>query len=622
MTLVIAVITTVAVAGLPGYLLARALAPRLDPLVHVAISVPASAGLLYVSALWFNLLHLSVVWAVLLTALIAVAALWYRVRSGGGATSAWRTVPWPDLTAVLIAGLTLLTVWLAGMRSIGAVPPHDDGYHHGYWVARIMATGSIDPSVVTPLDPLTAEPGTLFYPWGTHLEAALVGLLSGADAATAFNLVVLLGTATALPTGLLVLTRRLASDSRWAPPAAALLGVTVPALSYAASWGGLFPQMLAMAALAGVALVADDYVESRRWTTLMLGATGLAGLTGLHPTVAAYCALVVVALTFTGRVRMSWSRRLIGGFAWLSVSGLCVLPAVIALPATWRGAQQTDYGVTTVSVGESLASLALLREYVTGPAPLAFTALAWVGAIVAVRAGRIRPWVALVGTLAVLFILAAIWRTSLVLLITSPWYSMPARMSPYLTYLLVPLAASVVGLISRRHKGREGPDLLRRTVIGTILALALVGGVTSSAAVVRDNYRDYSLIGSADRQAFEWLADRTDREGLVLNGSADGSEWLYALAGVPTTSWSKFTTGGGEPGERAWLAEHASRGWTDPRVAADLKRLRIHYAYVGDNVFPDDHNRLSGNALATSPNWRLVYQSGGARVFELLRPTG
>jgi len=620
MTLLFAVTVTLALTVVPGYLLARGLTPHLDPLVHVAISVPISAGVLYVSALWLDVLHLRVEWAAVAASLSAFAGLWFIIRAEGGTVLPWHAVSKWDLASAACAGMGLLAIWFTGMRSVGAVPPHDDGYHHGYWVARIVETGTIDPSVVSTIDPISSDRVVAFYPLASHVEAALVRLVTGADVPTAFNLVILLGTAISLPAGLLVLTRRLVPDARWAPAAAALFGASLPSLSYAASWSGLFPQMLGLAAVPGVSLVADDYVGRRSAKALVVAGLGLAGLVGLHTIAAWFCVLVVVALSMTDRPRLSWQTRIQDGLSWFVVAALFVLPTIMALSGGWRERRQNDHAAY-MPVGESLASLTLLRDYVSGPAPLAFTVLAWLGVVISLRSRRMRAWTGLAGAFSALMVATTIWRTAPVLVLTSPWYSMPDRMSPYLTYLMVPFAASILAFRWRNDSPTGASSPLAKIVVGALTLAAVTGGLSSSIPTVRGNYVDYSLVSNADRRAFTWLAIHTEPGERVLNGRADESQWLYAIAGVVTTNWAKLQYPGPEAAERDWLTKNAALGWEDRRVAADLRRLNVRFAYVGDDFFPKTDNLLSGDQLAASPYWRVAYRSGKARVFVLLPQT-
>jgi hypothetical protein len=604
----------IALTVVPGCLLTLALAPRLRPLAHLAAAVPVSAGLTYSAGLWLTALDLSVRWAFVPAAVAVGFSLWRLTRHAMPALS-WE--PGRDLVAAAAGSGLFLATWFVGMRSWAAVPPHDDGYHHGYWVARIAATGSISPSAVGTIDPMSSQQVVQFYPLGTQLEAALVKVATGAQVPTVYNAVVLLGTAIALPAGLMVLTGRLRPDLLWAPAAAGLMGVAVPALGFAASWSGLFPQMVAIAAAPGAALLAERLLRRPDGPTLALAALGLAGLLGMHTTAGLFAAMVAAALVLPRPRRTRWADLLRGGLLWVSTCAVLVGPMIVLLAGGWSE-RQGVVPTQRVSLGESLGSLVLLREYVSGPAPLAFTVLAWTGLVLALRDRRMWSWVMLVGLMAALAVAAGVWPTRGVQLVTSPWYGMPARISPFLTALMVPLAACTV--CAAHRAGRKPPGPLPALLAGSVVGAAVLGGLTAGASMIRTNYLSYSVVGPADLQAFRWLAQRVGPQERVLNGRADGSQWLYALAGVATTNWAKQSAPTGEAAERDWLTAHAASGWGNPRVAADLRRLNVRYAYVGDNFFPDTDNLLHGDQLAAAPSWRLAYSSGRARVFELRPP--
>ena len=80
------------------------------------------------------------------------------------------------------AGLVVLGVWATAMGGFNAVPPHDDGYNHGYFITRILDLWTLDQGSLNTLDSLVATRSIAFYPMATHLEAGLVTWLTGVGA--------------------------------------------------------------------------------------------------------------------------------------------------------------------------------------------------------------------------------------------------------------------------------------------------------------------------------------------------------------------------------------------------------------------------------------------------------
>lgn len=616
MSALVVVLAALVVTVAPGYVLARSAYPHLSPLTAAAASVAVSAGLLHSSALWLSVLQVHVAWSGAVAAILGLIAVLAARRRKWRGIEEWRSLWRWDLVASACGSVLILALWLIGTDGLHAVPPHDDGYHHGYWVARIGATGSISQSLLNTIDPISSTQVLAFYPMATHLEAALVRWTTGADAALSFNAVTLVGTALMLPVGMLVLTRRLFPERTWAGPTGAVLAATAPTLAFSVSWSGMFPQMLGMAALPGAALLADDFLRRPQVRTFLVSTLALAGLVGIHTSAAAFCVIVVLVLSLVRGHRLSWSARVTGGCVWVGAALMVSIPALLSMVGGWREREATE-SVAIMGVPKAVGSVAVLWDFLAGGAPLAFAVLAWGGFLLAVRRRRLPAWSGLVLCLSLAFLLTLVWRSRPVLLLTSPWYSNPGRMSTLLTFAMVPLAA-YIAVDEQFHQKAARWGIRPTFMVKVLLACAVFGGCLSGSVHIQQNYRDYSLIGSQDSRAFRWLAVHSRSGERVLNGRADGSQWMYPVANVVPLSWVKLAAPGPEVRERDWLTANAAKGWSDPRVAADLQSLHVRYAYVGNDFFPETENVLDGDALARSRYWRLAYSSGGVRVFELL----
>ena len=141
-------------------------------------------------------------------------------------------------------------LWIAVVGSLTAVPPHDDGYNHAFWVARLVELRSLDPTdvfIAGPFDP--AADG--FYPLALHQQAAMVALATGVDVGLALTLAALLPVVFALPLGMALLTRRVLPEHRAVAVAVPLVVAVQPVLMYSTSWWGGLTMAVGLALLPG-----------------------------------------------------------------------------------------------------------------------------------------------------------------------------------------------------------------------------------------------------------------------------------------------------------------------------------------------------------------------------------
>src|SRR4051794_30716978 len=66
-----------------------------------------------------------------------------------------------------------LVTWLHGIGAHGLVPPSSDAAYHGFFVARIMETHSIDVAKIAVSDPAGHFPLVSYYPFAMHALAAV-----------------------------------------------------------------------------------------------------------------------------------------------------------------------------------------------------------------------------------------------------------------------------------------------------------------------------------------------------------------------------------------------------------------------------------------------------------------
>jgi len=497
--------------------------------------------------------------------------------------------------------------------------PNDDGNGHGWFVARILLTGSVDPPTVTTIDPLVPPSGG-FYPLGLHLLAALAAAGSAVPAA----LVVLgvLASAVWAPLAVFVLARRL-TNAVVAAAAAGLLALATPWFPFAQmAWGG-WTLIVAVALVPAAVLVLLDVMGPRG---LPVAALALAGMLAEHVTEVVVVAILVgLTLVLDRSMHGALGRRV----GWMGAAA--VVAAVAVLPML-RGIG----GATSVGQVDSthMDLLEALREVVQKPffgfeGPETFAAVlltAWgVVSLALVAAGSVvlwrRPVARGVVTATWLFtLLAFLAYTGRAGLLTLPWYGSGNRLLVQATALgVIPLAAVVVAA-ARAVRRRQGSRVLTTVaVVGAVLVGSMLVARTVQAG---DTSFRRALVTSDHVAAFRWLATHSVDGERVLNDPRAGTVWVYdATAGAvvplfgPKHNWRTDPDWAG----RVYLQDHVTQVATDPRVRDEAARWNVRYVLVGPSVVPGGTPTLDPAAIAATPALREVFRSGDVRIYELPR---
>ena len=612
------------VAMLPGYLVVSALEPHRRTLERWAVAPLVSIAVAFVPAAWVDRLRPGsglTVAAVTLAA--SSAAAWVVLRRRGTAMVAIpRPLPRPYAALLVVVALGCALGAAVVLRSAGgldSVVPNDDGDGHGWFVARILLTGSVDPPTVTTIDPL-APPSGGFYPLGLHVLGGLVA--AGSAVPAALVVVGVLAAAVWAPLSVFVLARRLTTDAV-AAVAAGLLALATPWFPYAQmEWGG-WTLIVAVALVPALVVVLLDVLSRRGLPVAVLA---LAGMLAEHVTeVVVVALLVMLTLVLDRSVHATLVRRV----GWMLVAG--VTAAVATLPMLRGIGAATAVGqVDSTSMG----SLEALREVVQkpffgfeGPEPAAAALLtAWgVASLALLAVGSVllwrRPIARGVVTATWLFtVLAFLAYTGRAGLLTLPWYGSGNRLLVQATALAVIPTAAVVVAAAQAVRRREDATALRTVAV---LAAILLGSMLMARTVqAGDTSFRRALVTSDLVAAFRWLAAHSEHGERVLNDSRAGTVWVYdATAGAvvplfgPKHNWRTDPDWAG----RVYLQDHVTQVATDTRVRDEAARWDVRYVLVGPSVVPGGTPTLDPAAIAATPALREVFRSGDVRIYELPR---
>lgn len=611
------------VAMLPGYLVVSALQQRRMVLDRWAVAPLVSVAVAFVPAIWIDAFRpgsglAGAVGALLLACVLSVVAMRRRGQ---------RVFPiprrWPRSLSALVALMTTscvigVAVVLRSAGGLATVVPNDDGNGHGAFVARVLLTGSVDPVVVTTIDPVAAPVDGAFYPLGLHVLTGLVAALSAVPAALV--VVGLLAGAVWAPLALFALARRFV-DARVAVLAAGALALATPWFPYGQmAWGG-WPLIVAVALVPAAVLVT---LEMRTVQDLPIAVLALAGLFAVHITEVVVVGIIVglsLALDPTGRG--TWLRR--GGLPLLAAASALAMLVPFA-----RGIGRTQavglVDATTLSAVDALREI-VQRPYFGFQPPggafglaltvwsLASLGLVAVGSRWLWHIPTVRGIVASTWLFLGLAYAAYLGRTGV---LTTPWYGSGNRLlAQASTLAVIPLSAALVGLGLRAHQRRLGRV--------SIAAAALTGACVAAMLVVRtvqtgDAAFARAMVTSDHLAAFHWLATHTGPGERVLNDPRAGSVWVYEATGGallpvfgPTHNWRTDPAWSG----REYLQAHVADAATDPLVRAQAATWHVRYVFVDNTDVPGATPALNVAAIASSPGLREVFRSGAVRVYQL-----
>jgi len=207
-------------------------------------------------------------------------------------------------------------IWVHGLRGLGVVPPQIDSANHGFFVARIVHTGSIDPSKVVVTDPDGATKVARYYPLGMHAAAAITAELAHAPVGHVLIAFAVVFAAVVFPLGMFALARSLAPQRVLVAGLTAFLTPLLALFTYPAMQIGL------LALLVGMAMVPVAVVVVTQSLSVRIAPKVSAWLCALVPP-----ALVVVAVT---TVHPS------------EIPTLMLLATMLLLGHLWRTARAVD----------------------------------------------------------------------------------------------------------------------------------------------------------------------------------------------------------------------------------------------------------------------------------------
>lgn len=578
----------------------------------VALGIPVLGAL----GIRWNLLDV-VLWMILLSALGFAVSLLRKDKTRTESTLSTR-----DHLVIgggVFVGLGVGAVtFLRGAHGLDLVHQSSDAVFHGNLVRWIAEHGDARPSTVGTLANLPNE-SHYFYPDTYHALLALILDKAGLAMPQLLNLAAL-AVILCIPVGIA------AMGVAWRLPpiataAAAAVCTWFGAFPYDTLWRGpLWPYAAGVALIPAVLALARLLLEPRGVVGPVAISIGVAGLTGLHSSVVfvvvVYFALILLAAVLRFEP-IDWRRSLPSIVAAAVGSG--VFAVLLVLPSLYNAS-----GVTSASWPTQATVSGAVGETLTfspmSAVPLWWTGIpAIIGVFVMVKRRRLL-W--LVGAYVVfggLFAASVSLDSPLVHAFTSIFYSDQYRIGA-----LLPLAGAVAfGEFVNAVSGKVAAWRPNWRPLTSAIALGLVLAVLSRGAYVGRNalkfatsYTDGPKVSKLKEAAFDWLAQHTEPGEHVMNDFSDGSEWMYALAGVMPVEWNFFGAG---PGTDAHLLTLSLNDvGHDPRVRKALDDLKVRYVIVGAGLIANGPSPAGGlENLNTIPVFHVVFRNPDAVIYAI-----
>lgn len=546
----------------------------------------------------------------------------------------------------------LVSAWLIGqmiLTELSAAPGGTadifqgwDAHWHADYIRFIHDVGQASPDRAGELR-YPENAATLYYPSTWHAIAALVMGLRGIGAVETYNLVQIGSLALAFPLGVAALAW-LITRGRFSRPAsataaavAALVTPLFPGLPFVEIMVAATPSAAANGLAGLVAAVTVAALADRR--LIPMAALGLVGLGGVHPSAMVTAGVIVLFWwLFEGLWRPVRSRlRDLLVLAAIGVAGvLALLPQVLTVSeeaddisafefqidvdraATWGKAvtlqvrHVQDWGIRWVLISLAiLGLLVLLRRLVLWPV------LLW-GGLLVVCVNAMSAF--------------GNWTGGTLRAMGSVFYNDPRRIGVVLAIVVAAAVGVGVGVVVQALAGWLArlvdplTDSSGRGGAATRVMVALVALVATGSWVVQTapeyavaagtSQRWGRMVDNHDLRAFRWLAEQPRAyDGLIYTNPDEGSGWMYATEGLPSTERHYLRPQDTAP-LTTYLFDTMDQAGVNPRVDAALAELGVTYVYVSPPNYwgfqkPNEHLLK----LDATPGLVKVYADSQVRIF-------
>lgn len=657
-------VTLTALLVVPG--LVVGLAAGLPLRLASAGAIPVSYGIAAIASYAYG--HADVPWSfpayVMATAataavvglvgllIVGVTRLRRRRRPEPASSAASSARPRRSWWWLLPGASVLVSAWLIGqmiLTELSAAPGGTadifqgwDAHWHANYIRFIHDEGQGSPDMAGELR-YPENAATLYYPSTWHALAALVMGLRGLGAVETYNLVQIGSLALAFPLGVAGLAW-LITRGRFSRPASATAAAVAamatplfPGLPFVEIMVAATPSAAANGLAGLVAAVTVAALADRR--LIPVAALGLVGLGGVHPSAMVTAGVIVLFWwLFEGLWRPVRTRlRDVAVLAAIGVAGvLTLLPQVLTVSqeADDISAFSFQIGVDRAATWGKAATLQV-RHVQDWGIRWVLISLAILGLLVLLR--RLVLWpVLLWGGLLVVCVNAMStfgnWTGGTLRAIGSVYYNDPRRIGVVLAIVVAAAVGVGVGVTVQALAGGLArlvdpiTDAAGRGAAGARVLVALVALVATGSWVVQASpeyavaagvsQRWGRMVDTHDLRAFRWLAQQPRAySGLIYTNPDEGSGWMYAVEGLPSTERHYLRPQDTSP-LTTYLFGTMDQAGVNPRVDAALAELGVTYVYVSPPNYwgfqkPNEHLLK----LDATPGLEKVYADSQVRIY-------
>ncbi|MGZ4583631.1 MAG: DUF6541 family protein [Mycobacterium sp.] len=560
---------------------------------------------------------------------------------------------WPAWTVAAGVLLGSLLIMWAAYRGLAThwqtVPSTWDAVWHANEVRFILDTGQASSTHMGELRNVETHQ-TLYYPSVFHALTAVFCQLTGAAPTTGYTLSSVAASVWLFPTSAAMLTWRLLRP-RWgewrtagAAATTAALSVSFTAVPYVEFGVAAMPNLAAY----GVAVPTFMLIAStlRHRDRIPVAVLAFVGVMSVHLTGGFIVLLFVVAWWLLDVLWHPVRGRVAD---LLTLAGVATATALILLPQFISVRQQED-----IIAGHSFLSRLSKKHGIFDavfqhsrhlndfPYQYGLIALAGLGGIIFAYK---RIWWPL-----------AVWLLLVVVDVDAGtplgrplgamagafgefFYKDPRRISAAITLLLMPMAglalfvvvtavvAATKRVADRRFKPSPASGRCPQPAPVWTAATAILLVATTLFTARHYFYRhlvlfgdkyDSVMIDQRDLMAMAYLATLPGARNTVIgNANTDGTAWMYAVADLhPLWTHYDYPQQMGPGPNRYIFWAGARKGEADPRVVEAIKALNIRYIYTSTPTVRGFAVPDGLVSLDKSQSWALIYDNGGARIYE------
>lgn len=559
---------------------------------------------------------------------------------------------WPAITVGAGVALGSLLVMWAAYRGLAAhwqtIPSTWDAVWHANEVRFILDTGQASSTHMGELRNVETHK-TLYYPSVFHALIAVFCQLTGAAPTTGYTLSSVAASVWLFPTSAAMLTWHLlrARTTEWrcagAAATAAALSASFTAIPYVEFGVAAMPNLAAY----GVAVPAFVLITStlRHRDRIPAAVLAWVGVMSVHITGGVIVLLFLVAWWVIDVLWHPVRGRLADFIALACVAvltGLILLPQFISV----QGQEDIIAGhsfLTHLSKKRGLFDAVFQHSRHLNDFPYQYGLMA-----LAILGGLLFAYKRIWWPLAVWLLLVVVDVDAgtplggpvgaVAGMFGEFFYKDPRRVSAAITLLLEPMAGValftiVVGVVgvAKRVAARVRPSLASDRRLGPVpvwiaatAALLVVATVLTGRhylyrhiVLFGDKY-DSVMIDQRDLMAMAYLAKLPGaHETLIGNANTDGTAWMYAVADLhPLWTHYDYPQQMGPGPNRYIFWTSARKGDSDPRVLEAIKALNIRYIYTSSPTVRGFAVPEGLVSLDKSKSWALIYDNGGARIYE------